>query len=181
MHDAEDIVQDTFLKWLSIDQEKIQNTKAYLIKAVTNSCINHINTLKRRKDEYLENLNPSDLLEKYKEWDFAKFDIENEISEALAILSKKLEPIEKAIFLFREVFDFDYEDIQLVFDKKKENCRKIFSRAKEKLEGQPKKEEGQNSDHFELLENFKLACTSGQAFSFMHELADDIANKFAKK
>ena len=105
MHDAEDIVQDTFLKWLSIDQEKIQNTKAYLIKAVTNSCINHINTLKRRKDEYLENLNPSDLLEKYKEWDFAKFDIENEISEALAILNKKLEPIGRYLILTMKIFN----------------------------------------------------------------------------
>ena len=51
--DAEDVVQDTFIKWLSIDQAKIQNTKAYLIKAVTNNCLNHISALKRKKGRIL--------------------------------------------------------------------------------------------------------------------------------
>src|SRR6476620_10775419 len=50
--DAEDIVQDTFLKWLSIDRTKIENTKAYLITAVTNNCLNHLNTLRKKKEEY---------------------------------------------------------------------------------------------------------------------------------
>ena len=47
--DAEDIVQETFLKWLTLGQQKIENTKAYLIKAVTNNCLNHLNSLEKRK------------------------------------------------------------------------------------------------------------------------------------
>ena len=54
--DAEDVVQETFLKWLTIDSEKIENTKAYLIKAVTNNCLNHINSLRKKKEEYLAKL-----------------------------------------------------------------------------------------------------------------------------
>ena len=181
MQDAEDNVQDTFLKWLSIDDEQIRNTKAYLVKSVTNNCINHINALKRKKDEYLENLNPSDLLAKYKDWDFAKFDFENEVSEALGILSKKLEPLEKAIFLFREVFDFEYDEIQLVLDKKKENCRKIFSRAKEKLNNQTKNITKVDTEDPSFIEKFKDACATGLSFDFMNQLADDVANKFYKK
>ena len=52
--DAEDMVQETFIKWLSIDPSTIKNTRAYLMTAVTNNCINHLNALKRKKEEYLE-------------------------------------------------------------------------------------------------------------------------------
>jgi DNA-directed RNA polymerase specialized sigma24 family protein len=62
--DAEDIVQDTFVNWLVIDQQKIVNTKAYLVRSVTNSCINHLQTLKRKKNKCLEAINPSELMER---------------------------------------------------------------------------------------------------------------------
>ena len=54
--DAEDIVQDTFLKWLSVDHKRIDNTKSYLVRAVTNNCINHINSLNRKKNEFLDSI-----------------------------------------------------------------------------------------------------------------------------
>ena len=96
--DAEDIVQDTFLKWLSIDHKKIHNTKAYLVKSVTNNCINHLNSLKRKKEECLESLNLASLMDKYIDIDVSKLDLDCEITAALNVIHKKLEPLEKAIF-----------------------------------------------------------------------------------
>merc|ERR1711939_411348 len=64
MHDAEDMVQDAFLKYLTVDQEKIVNAKAYLIKSVTNNCLNHLNSLKEKKKDYLESVKLPDLFEK---------------------------------------------------------------------------------------------------------------------
>ena len=180
MQDAEDIVQDTFLKWLSIDQEQVKNTKGYLIRAVTNNCLNHLNSLKRKRDEYLDNLSSSELVEKYREFDFAKFDLENEVSEALSIVHKKLEPIEKAIFLMREVFDFDYDELQEIFDKKKENCRQIFCRAKEKLALKTKKIKTDLANHSQFLESFSNTCSSGQASGFVKDLKQEITAKFPK-
>lgn len=130
IQDAEDIVQDTFLKYLTIDHEKINNTRAYLIRSVTNNCLNHLNSLKQKKKEYLDSVKLTDLFEKI---DFSHLDIKHELEVALEILYKKLGPLERAVFLLREGFDFDYDELQLIFNKKKEHCRQLVCRAKDKL------------------------------------------------
>lgn len=174
--DAEDIVQDTFLKWLTIDQEKINNTKAYLIKAVTNNCINHLNALKEKKKEYLDSLNPGELIGRFKETDFINFDLESELSAALEVVHKKLAPMEKAIFLLREVFELEYEELQEIFDKKKENCRQLFCRANEKLSQETKKFKLNIPNHIQLLESFKNACTRGNLSEFINDLSRETKN-----
>ncbi|MCZ6901185.1 MAG: sigma factor, partial [Bacteroidetes bacterium] len=131
--DAEDIVQETFLKWLTIDKKKIINTKSYLVKAVTNNCLNHLESLKKKKEDLFDKVNPRILKGLYREFDFGRFDLEFDISAALSVIHKKLKPLEKAIYLLREVFDLDYDNLNEIFDKSQENCRQLFYRAKEKL------------------------------------------------
>lgn len=177
--DAEDIVQDTFLKWLTSDQKKIQNTKSYLIKAVTNNCINHINSIKRKKNEILDSINPSLLIEKYRESDFAKFDLENEVAAALGELHRKLEPLEKSIYILREIFDVEYEHLQEIFDKKKDNLRQLFSRAKEKLNQESKKLKSIEVKPTQFLESFKSACNKGHIEQFVQHLKSDLAKKLS--
>lgn len=167
MADAEDIVQDTLLKWLTIDTSKIHNTKAYLIKSVKNNCINHIERLKKTGGSYLHSINADEIIDWYKEKEFFKFDMENEVSSALAILHKRLEPIEKGIFVLREFFDFDYEELQHIFDKKKENCRKLFSRAKQKLAADTT---GPTHLDEDFKSNFKKAADQGQVSAFIDHI-----------
>jgi len=177
MADAEDIVQDTYLKWLSIDQNKIKNAKAYLTKAVTNNCIDHLNSLKKRKEEYFENFNLGELIDKYIDFDLSKFDLDHEIAAALDVLHKKLEPLEKAIFILREIFDFEYDDLQALFDKKKDNCRQIFCRAKEKLNQKTRNLKKEIAFPTNFLNNFTDACASGVPADFLIELKKEIAAK----
>jgi RNA polymerase sigma factor (sigma-70 family) len=178
--DAEDVVQDTLLKWLIIDTRKIQNTKAYLIKAVTNNCINHLNSIKRKKDECLESLKPQDLIDKYREKDFFNFDFDNELSSALNIIHKKLEPLEKGIYVLREFFDFEYDELQVLFNKKKDNCRQLFSRAKDKLNQETTKIKNDiSSAHF--LESFKKACDYGNPIELVNHIDQELKNKSNKK
>jgi RNA polymerase sigma factor (sigma-70 family) len=115
--DAEDIVQETFIKWLNAEHEKIQNTKAYLIRAVTNNCLNHLQALKRKKEEYLESFHWPDFVEKFRESDFAHMDIEQELTKAFHVLQNKLEPLERAVYVLKEAFDFDYKALQVILDK----------------------------------------------------------------
>lgn len=173
--DAEDIVQDTLLKWLTIDTKKIQNTKAYLIKAVTNNCINHLNAIKRKKDECLESLKPQELIDKYKELELFNFDFENEVSSALAVIHKKLEPLEKGIFVLREFFDYEYEELQEVFNKKKDNCRKLFSRAKLKLNQETSKLKSGISNA-QFLDSFKNACHQETHKDFIELIHSELKN-----
>lgn len=180
LEDAEDIVQDTFMKWLTIDQEKIQNTKAYLIKTVTNNCINYLNAFRKKKQACLDALQISELADKYRETEFAKLDLEKEMAAALAVLHKKLEPVERGVFLLREIFNFEYEDIQDIFGKKKDNCRKLFSRAKEKLDQKDPQGKTDIFPQFQFLESFKNACTVGHFSDFIGQLVQDITGNNKK-
>lgn len=178
--DAEDIVQDTFVKWLSVDQAKIQNTKAYLIKSVTNNCLNHLNSLKRKKEEYWDSIMLSSLVVKWKETDFGHIDFEKELASAFKVIQSKLEPLERATYLLKEVFDFDYESIQKVLDKKSDHCRQLLSRAKKKLNEAGPMMKVELPDATQLFESFKNACTKDNAAGFIDHLKQDIAASLKK-
>jgi RNA polymerase sigma factor (sigma-70 family) len=179
--DAEDIVQETFLKWLSIDQQKIQNTKAYLIKSVTNNCLNHLNSFKKKKTEYLESIHLPDFVHKVMETNFSKIDLDINLKAAFKTLNTKLEPLERAVFLLKEVFDVDYDAMQQMLDKKKDHCRQLLSRAKKKLN------EGTSKIHFDMpdttkmLASFKNACDLNNASEFVQVLKNDISSTLRKK
>ena len=138
LSDAEDAVQDSFAKWLTVDTSKIENAKAYLVKMVTNTCLNKLqqrkmkNLLEEEVSETLEDVDTQSSL--------FHFDFENQLSEAWSFLQSRLEPLETAVYVLREVFQIDYEDLQEIAGRKADNCRKIVSRAKEKLKrpGLPK-------------------------------------------
>ena len=171
--DAEDVVQETFIKWLSQEQKKISNTKAYLIKSVTNNCLNHLNSLRVKRVEYLESFQWPEFLEKFRETtDFSHIDLEAELAKALQVLQQRLEPLERAVYVLKEVFDFDYTAVQELLDKKQDHCRQIFHRAKKKLKDE--------TAHFNavvfqprkaaLLESFKKACEAGQPLDLIAQL-----------
>jgi RNA polymerase sigma factor (sigma-70 family) len=181
--DAEDIVQDTFVKWLSIDHSKIENTKAYLIRSVTNNCLNHINSLKRKKEEYWDVFQLSELMVKFKESDFANIDFEKELSAAFKVIQLKLEPIERAAYILKEVFDYEYDELQKVLDRKSDNCRQIISRARKKLNEERDKINFNINlpDTTNLFESFKKACHLEDASEFVQQLKADINTSIQQK
>src|SRR5690606_18016017 len=132
--DAEDIVQETFLKWLTLGPQKIENTKAYLIKAVKNNCLNHLDSIKRKKVDLFNQHNIAEILDRFKETNLGHLDLDAEITKALKLIQSRLEPLERAVYLLKEVFDFDYESLQEALDKRKDHCRQLLCRAKKKLE-----------------------------------------------
>lgn len=171
--DAEDIVQETFLKWLTIGPQKIENTKAYLIKAVRNNCLNHLDSLKRKKEEFFSQGNLAELIGRFKETSFAHLDFDVEIAKAVRILQSKLEPLERAVYVLKEVFDFDYEALQEALDKKKDHCRQLFCRAKKKLADETAKINFELPDTSKFIENFRKACQFGDAEELVNELKKD--------
>ncbi|MEQ9425676.1 MAG: sigma-70 family RNA polymerase sigma factor [Cyclobacteriaceae bacterium] len=181
MDDAEDIVQDTLLKWLTIDKSKIENTKSYLIKAVVNNCLNHLERIKKFRKELFDQVNPTELIERSKELEIFKFDFENELSEALEVIHKKLEPIEKAVFILREGFNYEYDELQLILEKKKENCRQLLSRAKSKLEEGKVKFSINPLTHNRALEVLKSAWESGKSSDLINHLLNEIGYAPTKK
>jgi RNA polymerase sigma-70 factor (ECF subfamily) len=176
-------VQDTFVKWLSVDQSKIENTKAYLIRSVTNNCLNHINSLKKKKEEYWDVFQLSELMVKFKESDFANIDFEKELSAAFKLIHLKLEPIERAAYILKEVFDYEYDELQKVLDRKADNCRQIISRARKKLNEERDKINFNINlpDTTNLFESFKKACHLEDASEFVQQLKADINSSIQQK
>lgn len=179
--DAEDIVQETFLKWLTIDHATIENTKAYLIRAVTNNCLNHLNALKRKKQEYIESLQNKEIVLWFREMNFQHLDLDINLKAAFKLMQSKLQPLERAVFVLKEAFDFDYDAIQEVLDKKKDHCRQLFCRARKKLEEETAKIQLELPGKTQLLETFRKACDLGNAADLINELKKDVTEAIRKK
>lgn len=175
--DAEDIVQETFLKLLTIGPQKVENLKAYLITSVINNCKNHLNALARKKEELLSQMsqvNLSEILNRFRETNFSQLDVEVNIQAALKVIQQKLEPLERAVYLLKEVFDFDYETMQEALDRKKDHCRQLFLRAKNKLKSETFKVQVELPDTSGLSAAFRKACYLGHADELLHVLKKEI-------
>lgn len=179
--DAEDIVQETFIKWLNTEHEKIQNTKAYLVRAVTNNCLNHLQALKRKKEEYLELFHWPDFVERFKESDFAHLDFEQELTKAFQLLQHKLEPLERAVYLLKEAFDFDYKALQEILDKKQDHCRQLLSRARKKISDEKVRLNSVIDEKTALFDSFRYSCDMGHASDLIRQLQNDIGEAIQKK
>ncbi|MCK6616908.1 MAG: sigma-70 family RNA polymerase sigma factor [Cyclobacteriaceae bacterium] len=178
--DAEDIVQETFLNWLNAEKEKINNTKAYLIKAVTNNCLNHLLALKRKKVEYLDSMQLSEFITKIKESSFAHLDMDVYLAGAMKVIHQKLKPLERAVYLLKEVFDVDYDTLHKTLNKKKDHCRQLLTRAKKKLREETAKMHFDIPAPSSLLESFKKAC-EGNTDELINSLKRDIWFEAEKK
>jgi RNA polymerase sigma-70 factor (ECF subfamily) len=172
--DAEDIVQETFIRWLNAEQEKIQNTKAYLIKAVTNNCLNHLAALKKKKEEYIESFHWPEFIERFKESDFSHIDIEARLSKAFHLIQHKLEPLERAVFVLKEAFDVEYKEMQVLLDKKQEHCRQLFCRAKKKINDEKQRLNEVIAEKTALMKSFKESCDVGHASEFLNTIKNDL-------
>lgn len=133
--ETEDIVQETFLKAYQISGQQIDNKKAYLCKMMTNRCLDVLRSTRYRRENYVGPWNPEPLLlEKSSDLDPSEVVLQKEgLSIAYLRMMEHLVPDERAVLLLREVFDFSYLEIANIIEKKEENCRKIFSRAKQKI------------------------------------------------
>ena len=133
--ETEDMVQDTFLKAYQISEENIKSKKAYLCKIMTNLCLDLIKSARYKREQYVGPWNPEPLLlEKIHDLDPSERMIQKEgLSIAYLRMMEHLAADERAVLLLREVFNFPYSEIANIIEKKEENCRKIFSRAKKKI------------------------------------------------
>jgi RNA polymerase sigma-70 factor, ECF subfamily len=133
--EAEDMVQETFLKAYQVSDENIKNKKAYLCKILTNLCLDFLKSARYKREQYVGPWNPEPLLlEKLHALDPSEMVIQKEgLSIAYLRMMEHLTADERVVLLLREVLRFSYSEIANMIEKREENCRKIFSRAKQKI------------------------------------------------
>ncbi|PHN08090.1 sigma-70 family RNA polymerase sigma factor [Flavilitoribacter nigricans] len=129
VEEAEDAVQDAYLKVRHLQPESIRNPKSYLTRVVTHLCLDRLKALKRARQDY-----PGPWLPEPLELDKEQQVHHREsLSTAYLLLLEELGPVERAVFLLREAFDHPYEDIAFILNKSVDNCRQIYSRSRKHL------------------------------------------------
>jgi RNA polymerase sigma-70 factor, ECF subfamily len=172
--DAEDMVQETYLRWQHSPKEAIESPRAFLVTIISRLCINHLQSARVRREEYVGQWLPEPLVTGSGNDPFELIRVDESLSMAFLVLLERLTPIERAVFLLREVFDYEYADIAAVVNQSEVNCRQILRRARQHVStGRPRFEatEGKRTD---LLERFLKAAETGDVESLSALLASDV-------
>ncbi|WP_163100234.1 RNA polymerase sigma-70 factor [Peribacillus alkalitolerans] len=171
--DAEDIVQDVFLQASGMELEKVENKKAYLSKMVTNRCLDHLKSARVKREVYTGPWLPEPLI--YQDNDPISEVMKGEvISIAVLFLLEKLNPIERAVFILREVLEYDYTVISEIVGRNEANCRKIFSRVKTKIPGMDVESTNIDEGKEDIVQNLVAAIHEGNLQKLENWLSNDV-------
>ncbi|NTX07300.1 RNA polymerase sigma-70 factor [Myxococcus sp. CA040A] len=173
--DAEDVVQEAWLRWADIGdagRAEVRDSRSYLVRVVTRQALNRLRTLARRKEEYVGAWLPEPLLTSP---DVAK-DVELAESVSIAMLTvlETLTPVERAVFVLREVFDVPYDEIAPALDKTPAAVRQIAHRAREHVAARRPRMQVDQEEQRAVLERFLTAIHSGDLKGLLDVLAPDV-------
>ncbi|WP_217601652.1 sigma-70 family RNA polymerase sigma factor [Chitinophaga sp. GbtcB8] len=171
---AEDLVQDTFLKWMEMPVEDVRHRKAYLVKMITNKSINYLHSARLKREEYIGIWLPEPLQQYATHPAYRQVEMYHALSIGMMVLLEKLTPQERAIFLLKEVFAYDYYELAEIFDRSEDNCRQILKRAKDNLGKETRRFEVDIKAHEKILQNFLLAASEGRVEELVQLLKEDI-------
>ncbi|MFD2611210.1 sigma-70 family RNA polymerase sigma factor [Paenibacillus gansuensis] len=168
--DAEDMVQDLFISIYAYQNENINNIKSYLSKMMINRCLNELKSARKKRIRYVGNWLPEASVPLIVECPLVSLERHDTTSYAFLILLDNLTPLERAVFILREVFMYKYSEIGKLFNKSEVNCRKIFSRVKKKVNQLAEKNElltPHPTEEKELMIRFISAVTNGNIQSLV--------------
>ena len=170
--DAEDVVQETWLRWADVDQAGVHDPRAYLVRIVTRQALNRIRTLSRRREEYVGEWLPEPLLTSP---DIAEdVELADNVSIAMLTVLETLGPVERAVFVLREVFDTPYDEIADAVDRNQATVRQIASRARNHVAARRPRMEVGRIEQQEVANQFLAAINSGDLQGLMDVLAPDV-------
>jgi RNA polymerase sigma-70 factor, ECF subfamily len=175
--EAEDIVQEAFLRIHRAEAEgtRIESPKAYLSSVTTRLSIDHLRSARVRREQYVGQWLPEPLLTDDSAPDAAAHaETADSLSMAFLVLLESLTPVERAVFLLREVFDYGYDEIAGIVDRTEDNCRQLYVRARRHVdEGRPRFE-ASRKQRDELVARFFAAAERGDLAALEEMLAADV-------
>jgi RNA polymerase sigma-70 factor (ECF subfamily) len=128
--DAEDLLQETFLRWQQTALKRIKSPRAFLTTVVKNLCRNHLQSARVRHEDSIETCGPENLKLSA---DAADDSLRESLAGALRLVLERLPPKERLVFLLREAFDYEYEEIAAIIRKSATNCRQMLGRARKHI------------------------------------------------
>lgn len=166
--DAEDVVQDAYIRWLALDHESVRQPAALLRTIVTRLCLNELNSARRRRETYIGPWLPEPFI------NADEVDVMDDITFPLMVALERLSPLERAAFLLHDVFGLAFDDVAEALDRKPSTCRKLATRARTHIhKARPRfpvsKEQG-----MEFAAAFFAASRHGDMRKLRTLLADDV-------
>jgi RNA polymerase sigma-70 factor (ECF subfamily) len=178
--DAEDMVQETYLRYQATPPETIRSLKAYLTTILTRLCMDQLQLAHRKREQYIGPWLPEPILTpETAEMAEAgnpekRVDMQESISLAFLILLEQLQPFERAVFLLREVFAYEFAEIASMLGKSEAACRRSFSRAKLHLQAHRPRYPASPDTHRQLLTGFLRATQIGDIEALTGMLAEEV-------
>src|SRR5882672_5450118 len=159
--DAEDLLQDAYIRWQQAADGDIRSPKAFLITIVSRLCISHLQSARVQREEYVGQWLPEPLATDPASDPLGVLRADESISMAFLVMLERLTPVERAVFLLREIFEYRYADIATALGLEAANCRQILRRAQQHVRAVRPRFSTSTREHDELLERFREATQSG--------------------
>lgn len=174
--EAEDIVQETFLRYQATPPESIRALKPFLTTITTRLCLDQLKSARLQREQYIGPWLPEPVFTHDGAWlapnqSFQEYET---ISMAFLVLLENLSPAERAVFLLREVFDYDYPEIAGIIDKEEAACRQLFHRAKKHIDEQRPRYKSSPEEHQQITGKFMQAINEGDVSGLVTLLADEV-------
>lgn len=169
--DAEDVLQESWLRWSGVDPVQVAAPRAYLVRIVTRQALNHIRSSVRRREDYGGEWLPEPLLtapDVAEDIQFAE-----SVSMAMLTVLETLGPTERVVFVLREVFDMPYDEIALVVEKTPAAVRQIAHRAKAHVAARRPRVGAVRSDHLRAVDRLVAALSAGDIQGLLEVLSPD--------
>jgi len=171
--DAEDVVQEAYLRWERAGAGA-ESPKAYLTAVVTRLCIDFLRSAKVRREAYVGPWLPEPLVMAVSPNVEEDVTLSETLSLAFLVLLESLSPTERAVFLLRQVFDYDYAEIAAIVGKGEANCRQMMRRARQHIEAGKPRYDVPLKQQEALVAQFAEACVAGDLEGLINLLAEDI-------
>jgi len=170
--EAEDVVQETWLRWANVDHAEVRDPRAYLVRMVTRQALNRLRAVSRRREDYVGEWLPEPLLTSP---DVAE-DAELAVNVSIAMLTvlETLGPAERAVFVLHEVFETPYDEVAAVVGKTPAAVRQIAHRARQHVAARRPRMQVDRAQQEATLEKFMAAITSGDVQALLEVLAPDV-------
>ena len=170
--DAEDVVQETWLRWADVDHAEVRDPRAYLVRMVTRQALNLLRTVSRQREDYVGEWLPEPLLTSPDVAEDAE--LAENVSIAMLTVLETLGPAERAVFVLHEVFETPYDEIAEVVGKTPAAVRQIAHRAREHVAARRPRMQVDRAEQEATLQKFMAAVTSGDVQGLVEVLAPDV-------
>ena len=170
--EAEDVVQDAFVRWSAAERDAVESPKAYLTTMVTRLCIDRSRSARARRETYPGPWLPEPVAAEPDPASSAE--LADSLSLAFLVLLEELGPVERAAFLLRDVFGYDYDEVAEMTGASPANCRQMVSRARRRVVERRQRFDADALRSEELVARFLSACATGDVSGLMAMLSEDV-------